>query len=106
MASSFSSWRVIVSVHSPFWRVFEKNGFPHCSWISPVCNIVEIRGEFVEIKLVRVESLGFKPVTFCFKTSLGLEGFQQMASCSDKMASNQMMSAVLHVFYDIVVLNV
>ena len=30
MASSFSSWRVIVSVHSPFWRVFEKNGFPHC----------------------------------------------------------------------------
>jgi hypothetical protein len=30
MASSFSSWRVIDSVHSPFWRVFEKNGFPHC----------------------------------------------------------------------------
>ena len=27
MASSFLSWRVIVSVHSPFWRVFEKNGF-------------------------------------------------------------------------------
>ena len=21
---------VIVSVHSPCWRVFEKNGFPHC----------------------------------------------------------------------------
>jgi hypothetical protein len=24
------TWRVLVSVHSPFWRVFEKNGFPHC----------------------------------------------------------------------------
>jgi hypothetical protein len=23
-------WRVLVPVHSPFWRVFEKNGFPHC----------------------------------------------------------------------------
>ena len=30
MASSISFWRVLVSVHSPFWRVFEKNGFPHC----------------------------------------------------------------------------
>ena len=31
MESSFSSWRVIVSVHSPFWRVFGINGFPHCN---------------------------------------------------------------------------
>jgi hypothetical protein len=30
MASSISFWRVLVSVHSPFWRVFEKNGFPYC----------------------------------------------------------------------------
>ena len=30
MASSFSSWRAIVALHSPFWRVFGKNGFPHC----------------------------------------------------------------------------
>jgi hypothetical protein len=30
MASSISFWRVLISVHSPFWRVFEKNGFPHC----------------------------------------------------------------------------
>ena len=30
MASSISFWWVLVSVHSPFWRVFEKNGFPHC----------------------------------------------------------------------------
>jgi hypothetical protein len=29
MVSSISFWRVLVSVHSPFWRVFEKNGFPH-----------------------------------------------------------------------------
>ena len=33
MASSISFWRVLVSVHSPFWRVFEKNGFPHCYMI-------------------------------------------------------------------------
>jgi hypothetical protein len=31
MVSSISFWRVLVSVHSPFWRVFEKNGFPHWS---------------------------------------------------------------------------
>jgi len=30
MASSISFWRVLVSVHSSFWRVFEKNDFPHC----------------------------------------------------------------------------
>ena len=30
MASSISFWRVLISVHSPFWRVFEKYGFPHC----------------------------------------------------------------------------
>ena len=31
MSSSISFWRVLVSVHLPFWRVFEKNGFPHCT---------------------------------------------------------------------------
>ena len=31
MASSISFWRVLISVHSPFWRVFEKYGFPHCN---------------------------------------------------------------------------
>ena len=30
MASSISFWRVLISAHSPFWRVFEKYGFPHC----------------------------------------------------------------------------
>ena len=34
LASSISFWRVLVSVHSPFWRVFEKNGFPHCHDMS------------------------------------------------------------------------
>ena len=29
MTSSNSYWRVFVSVHSPFWRVFGKNCFPH-----------------------------------------------------------------------------
>jgi hypothetical protein len=29
--SSISFWRVLISVHSPFWRVFEKYGFPHCT---------------------------------------------------------------------------
>ena len=31
MASSISFWQVLISVHSPFWRVLEKNGFPHCN---------------------------------------------------------------------------
>ena len=44
-------WRVLVSVHSPFWLVFEKNGFPHsnidivnsllkCNSSVNVCDII------------------------------------------------------------------
>jgi hypothetical protein len=47
MASSFSSWRVIVSVHSPFLRVFENNGFPH--WLRVYNLLITFknkRGEF------------------------------------------------------------
>jgi hypothetical protein len=39
MANSISFWRVLVSVHSPFWWVFEKNGFPHC-WYTTSNNLV------------------------------------------------------------------
>ena len=34
MTSSISFWWVLVLVHSPFWRVFEKNSFPHWSHMS------------------------------------------------------------------------
>jgi hypothetical protein len=40
MASSISFWQVLVSVHSPFWRVFEKNGFPHCSDIKVLNHVL------------------------------------------------------------------
>ena len=34
------TWRALFnfSVHSPFWRVFEKNGFPHCAVILILTN--------------------------------------------------------------------
>ena len=39
MASSISFWQVLVSVHSSFWRVFEKNGFPHCNMYIVISQI-------------------------------------------------------------------
>jgi hypothetical protein len=63
MASSISFWRVLVSVHSPFWQVFEKNGFPHCvctDWLSQTCG----RTEAVANKITR----GIIPMNIIYLT--------------------------------------
>ena len=56
MASSISFWQVLVSVHWPFWRVLEKNGFPHyCSYMYiflyiTIKNVSPIFKKWIQVK--------------------------------------------------------
>ena len=66
MASSNSFWRVLVSVHLPFWRVFEKNGFPHWSGNDIFTNILKkIVHQFWSINQKKVETLAFFILVDC-----------------------------------------